>query len=672
MAASSFQSMRNFWKEFSLPDLQKSLDTTAAELADRQDESDTSRKKLVELSRDFKKNTPEDTRKKMAPLLKSFQAEIDALSKRSKASETAFLSIYKKLVDVPDPLPILEQAVIQQQKVSKLQDYEIENKQLRETLEEYNSEFAEVKNQEVTINRLKEKLREYEDKMEERVQARAKEKEKDMQKMFSDKERTLQEIQVSVAKKLGEAEHKAATLQAALDSTQSELFDVKAKFDEVAAARSSEIEILEADVERANQRALSAERQVESLREELIAAQNALQNSGNEQRPNMSETIDAISRSSLEHELAAKERQISQLVSDVQQSQVIQNRLKESTANEIARLEDQLASKTKALQQLEEKLDEQGNYEEIKRELNILKSIEFSTSEESRDAEKMDSTPKSLEMLLLDKNKRLQSENTSLKVENVDLTGRYSELHVQYNEAVNTVKEQKELITQLETDLLSVNALPSAFRGQGEGEAGPPTETELVSNAVQQAVAPAGITSENVATESLLPIVASQRERFKIRNMELEAQLRHNQQQISVLQNEVDTLRSDNVKLYEKIKFLQSYPTKSSGGREEEATVSRYSSQYEQRLDPFSAFNQREKQQRYLGLSPHEKVTLNLGRFIMSNKFARTFVFFYTLLVHLMIFLVLYKLAYTESCKRDIASECAKRFAEHMHEVHGQ
>lgn len=39
-------------------------------------------------------------------------------------------------------------------------------------------------------------------------------------------------------------------------------------------------------------------------------------------------------------------------------------------------------------------------------------------------------------------------------------------------------------------------------------------------------------------------------------------QLRHNQQQISVLQNEVDTLRSDNVKLYEKIKFLQSYPTK--------------------------------------------------------------------------------------------------------------
>ncbi|EDO28177.1 predicted protein, partial [Nematostella vectensis] len=150
-AATSLQTMRQVWKDFNLPDLQKSLDTAAAELADRQDSSDTSRKRLVELSRDFKKTATEETRKKVAPLLKSFQAEIDALSKRSKAAEAAFLSIYKKLVDVPvfviDPLPALEQAVLQQQKASKLQDYEIENKQLRETLEEYNTEFAEVKNQ---------------------------------------------------------------------------------------------------------------------------------------------------------------------------------------------------------------------------------------------------------------------------------------------------------------------------------------------------------------------------------------------------------------------------------------------------------------------------------------------------------------------------------------------
>lgn len=36
---------------------------------------------------------------------------------------------------------------------------------------------------------------------------------------------------------------------------------------------------------------------------------------------------------------------------------------------------------------------------------------------------------------------------------------------------------------------------------------------------------------------------------------------RQQQQQILILRTEVDNLRSDNVKLYEKIKFLQSYPT---------------------------------------------------------------------------------------------------------------
>ncbi|XP_068747289.1 protein CASP-like [Montipora capricornis] len=93
------------------------------------------------------------------------------------------------------------------------------------------------------------------------------------------------------------------------------------------------------------------------------------------------------------------------------------------TSTSISRLEDLLASKTTALRELECKLEAQHNYEEIKRELSILKAVEFSTSGSEGDREKKESSPKSLEMLLLDKNKRLQSENTSLKVENVELAG---------------------------------------------------------------------------------------------------------------------------------------------------------------------------------------------------------------------------------------------------------
>ena len=43
----------------------------------------------------------QDVRKMIAPLLKSFQSEVDSLSNRSKGAESAFLNVYKKLIDMP-------------------------------------------------------------------------------------------------------------------------------------------------------------------------------------------------------------------------------------------------------------------------------------------------------------------------------------------------------------------------------------------------------------------------------------------------------------------------------------------------------------------------------------------------------------------------------------------
>jgi hypothetical protein len=43
---------------------------------------------------------PGANRLTVAPLLKSFQNEVDSLSKRSKAAEKAFFDIYKKFCDI--------------------------------------------------------------------------------------------------------------------------------------------------------------------------------------------------------------------------------------------------------------------------------------------------------------------------------------------------------------------------------------------------------------------------------------------------------------------------------------------------------------------------------------------------------------------------------------------
>ncbi|XP_070340490.1 homeobox protein cut-like 1 isoform X2 [Equus asinus] len=398
--------------------LKRELDATATVLANRQDESEQSRKRLIEQSREFKKNTPEDLRKQVAPLLKSFQGEIDALSKRSKEAEAAFLNVYKRLIDVPDPVPALELGQQLQVKVQRLHDIETENQKLRETLEEYNKEFAEVKNQEVTIKALKEKIREYEQTLKNQAETIALEKEQKLQNDFAEKERKLQETQMSTTSKLEEAEHKVQTLQTALEKTRTELFDLKTKYDEEITAKADEMEMIMTDLERANQRAEVAQREAETLREQLSSANHSLQLASQIQKaPDVA--IEVLTRSSLEVELAAKEREIAQLVEDVQRLQASLSKLRENSASQISQLEQQLSAKNSTLKQLEEKLKGQADYEEVKKELNILKSMEFAPSEGAGTQD----ASKPLEVLLLEKNRSLQSENAALRISNSDLSG---------------------------------------------------------------------------------------------------------------------------------------------------------------------------------------------------------------------------------------------------------
>ncbi|XP_055513444.1 cut-like homeobox 1b isoform X11 [Leucoraja erinacea] len=418
--AANVGSMFQYWKKFDLQLLQRELDTTATVLANRQDESEQSRKRLIDESREFKKSTPEDLRKLVAPLLKSFQAEIDALSKRSKEAEAAFLNVYKRLIDVPDPVPALDLGQQLQLKVQRMHDIETENHKLRETLEEYNKEFAEVKNQEVTIKALKEKIKEYEQTLSSRAEILALEKEQKLQNDFSEKERKLQETQTSLASKFDEADHKVQALQSVLESTQTELFDLKTKYDEESTAKADEIEMIMTDLERANQRADVVQREAESLREQLSSANKSLQLATQIQKaPDVEQAIEVLTRSSLEVELAAKDREVMQLVEDVQRLQANLTKLHETSTNQVSQLEQQLTAKNSTLKQLEEKLKDQSDYEEVKKELSILKSMEFVPSEGSGAQD----TSKTLEVLLLEKNRSLQSENATLRITNSDLSG---------------------------------------------------------------------------------------------------------------------------------------------------------------------------------------------------------------------------------------------------------
>ena len=75
--------------------------------------------------------------------------------------------------------------------------------------------------------------------------------------------------------------------------------------------------------------------------------------------------------------------QISRLVDDIQRLQSNLSRLREASSVQVKSLEDQLAQKTELIASLELSLAAQSDYEELKRELSVIKMVEFSTASSS-------------------------------------------------------------------------------------------------------------------------------------------------------------------------------------------------------------------------------------------------------------------------------------------------
>ena len=74
---------------------------------------------------------------------------------------------------------------------------------------------------------------------------------------------------------------------------------------------------------------------------------------------------------------------------------------------------------------------------------------------------------------------------------------------------------------------------------------------------------------------------------------------------------------------------------------------------------------------RYTQLNIVEKIILSMVHFMLSNKIARLFVFAYSVLLHLLVFVVLMTMAYNDSYRREQAiSEWQQKYLDHMNEAH--
>lgn len=160
------------------------------------------RKRLNEVTKTFRNKKPEEQVASVLDVLKAYQEEIDQLSKRSKFSEAAFYSLYKAIYDAPDPITLLEglhsQGILarhsrnyQKKSLFYLLTYDVvlcvffctmffsvvtsssssqlEIVRLRSELMQYETEFQQLKNQDITIRRLEEVIQGFRDGIEDKV-----------------------------------------------------------------------------------------------------------------------------------------------------------------------------------------------------------------------------------------------------------------------------------------------------------------------------------------------------------------------------------------------------------------------------------------------------------------------------------------------------------------------
>ncbi|WWC71958.1 uncharacterized protein I206_105917 [Kwoniella pini CBS 10737] len=668
MAEENFSTALTTWKEINLSELQKSLDSTAVELVENQKENLVGRKKLAEQTREFKK-LPDDAEKfnSIKVLLKAYQGEIDSLTRRSKMSETSFLNVYKLLADAPDPYPLLDAAVDQTVKIAEARVLESELNRLREENGELKKSLDEMKDVEDKKKKAENKVEQIEEKMEDLIQERVTQKENELNAEYDERMRNYEEREKDLQRQVETVRNQLRDMHSSNESTQAKLMNASQRQEQDVAARLAELDMVAADLSRANERVATVERRNELLRSEIESVR-----SGSQQAEKVK-----VLESQIE-DLEAEASRLLRALDEIKERNAESQKAAKKKEDELVK---EVASQNTEIHGLKTKVKQYSDYDEIKRELEIMKYVEFSGADFENDEEESSdyaspaltlpdpnasvankSLNRSLENLLVSKNRRLLEDLTKLRVSFEDLSNEHSKTDEIISNLQNDLEKQLGLNEKLENDLININ---NKDGGNEDKETKGLQGLDIGGLKVDGRISPLG-QSDN----SILPIVTSQRDRFRQRNAELEEELRKQFEIISDLRIEIKSLQTDNLKLYEKVRYIGSYrdgssstsnPTNNSSnlsgynvpgssrglngvgvGIRRDEEIGKYKDKYDESLNPFEAFKGREAQRAIQALNPLERGVFALTRAIIGNKRARSLFILYAASLHLLILFVLW------------------------------
>ena len=365
----------------------------------------------------------------------------------------------------------------------------------------------------------------------------------------------------------------------------------------------------------------------------------------------------ATSEAEKETELHAKELKLNQLESENALLSASYEQERKSTSHAINELKEQLnsivaesESYKSELETVRRKLNNYSDYNKIKEELSALKKIEFGVNEDDSDNDirSEDKNDNTFESSLLSANKKLQATLAEYRSKSTAQEEERNELKKSVDQLKQQIAILKEANEKLETDLEKVENVSPHFNETASMMSG---VTRQMNNRTSHKMSPTssiigipedGELSGNQST--LLPIVTKQRDRFRSRNMDLEKQLRQGNSEKGNLKLEISKLKGDNTKLYERIRYLQSYNNnnapvnQSTGGIDVE---SQYSRVYDESLHPMANFRQNElNHYKNKKLSALEKLFSSFAKVILQNKMTRMVFLFYCIGLHGLVFMM--------------------------------
>lgn len=610
----------------------------------------------------------------------AYQTFIDLLTNHSKSTNSAFLQVYSSLSEAPDPYPLLEASVdsllLSEDTLPKVTQ---ENEHLQKSVSKLTSQLED------TESRL-EAERATRKGVEEGLETKVKEVETSWAAVLEEKKDNWEAKEKLLEEKVENQDRLLNEIKASYEVTQRLGQSESENEGGRGNVTSAELEMVNSDLERTSVRLAEVEARNEQLRIEL--AQSASQ-------------VPSQPALNLEDDpsFMRMRSENSSLLRKLDAARVERDSRKRELDGKFRTLEREIGMLKEERDTLLTKVKKWSDYEDVKQELEVLKSIEFSTGDDD-DPDVADAAPASqagaengakgkgdtLEQLLLARNKKLSDELTILRVSHQDLQSRLQSMQEELSKTNTELERAQHLNSTLENDLANVhdtaNAYPSGASVAGTyasrypqssanfGRKGRVSPTSSIISGFDPRSASLGTTSlealrsgEPVGGGSgILPMITAQRDRFKKRNTQLENELSEIHRTVSSLRQEIASLQKDNLNLYEKTRYVSTYnragPTASSASSyatnpnpstiqmsnstSSGLALDRYRSAYESNISPFAAFRGRESARAYKRMSLPERIVFSITRMVLATRTSRNLFAGYCVALHLVVFLSLY------------------------------